>query len=1205
MANTIIPKRSSIAARVPQATDLQVGELAVNLADALIYTKNALGTVITINAARLQTGRTIGMTGDVTWTSGAFDGSGNVTGVATLANSGVTAGSYGSSTAVPVITVDAKGRVTSVSSASISGALTFTGDVTGSGTTGANTALTLANSGVTAGTYTKVTVDAKGRVTTGTALASSDVTTALGYTPLSNATSYLPLAGGTVSGVLSLSGTNATPLEVIRTGSNANANMRFSNTASTTYLGIGAQNGELRVGTTNDIYNTGNIVLHSGNYNSYSPTLTGGGASGTWAIGISGNAGTATTLQTARSINAVSFNGSADITIPRLRAIDDRAIAPADVSSGYVTASFGSWANNSTSPYADTLIFRTYTDATGGNDNLLMLRKGALGLRVWQQAFGSATAFSSYKDVAWTDGTNATGSWGISVTGSAGSVAWGNVTGRPTTVSAFTNDSGYITQDGNARIGVENNGTLVGTRRRINFIAGSNVTLNIADDAASEEVDVTIGLNLSAAGVSSFNGRAGVVTLSSGDVTSALGYTPLSTGGGTLTGRTIVNVTGRALTVGGAPGGTPNSVVATQTSYLEIAAGAGGATNSTGLIFHNPNISTSVLEYVNTTADNAYFNFRSDDSSWNVRVNGNEVLHAGNFSNYAATAGHNHDGRYLRADISNTMFSGQTSALAFENQSSFFRFAFNDVRWYDWNNGYDIFGLDDHAWASTSMRAPIFYDRNDTTYYVDPAGNGTRAAYLNGNLWINPKSESYGEGIAFLMPSQSTWGGIRWTRSTSNFTGAWAFGYFGNEANNDIGFHNGTNGWRLDHSFNMTSVGSVRSPIFYDSGDTGYFWNPNTNAAHRLQTPSGYLDLAPMNASWCHFQTDRPRFYFGKSVSVDGDLQRYSDGAVYWHTSSAPRAGNSDLMYYAGFTLNANDMPTNSAGFTYSNNAPFTGPIIRTGTGGGYDMQINASYGNSENLAFRSRNGDAGTWNAWRRIFVENAWQNSKYFGDGGQIYGTIFYDANDSGYYCDPNGTNRLNFVNSNNHYIQPGFMLYSDHGSWQGEYNKIQWHAGHLYLQNAGGGYLLILRRGDGGERFWCDYNGNVVASGNITANSDSSLKTNVKTIKKALSIVKRLRGVTFDWIESGEHSYGVIAQEVEKVLPELVLTSTRNVADGDTSVTLKSVDYSKLTSVLIEAVKEQDKTILSQAKQLKSHEDRIARLESIIEKLVGDLK
>lgn len=107
--------------------------------------------------------------------SGDASASGTTSLVLTLANTAVTAGTYGSSTLVPVVTVDSKGRITNVTTASISGALTFTGDVTGTGTTGSSTALTLANSGVTAGTYTKVTVDAKGRVTVGASASTSDI----------------------------------------------------------------------------------------------------------------------------------------------------------------------------------------------------------------------------------------------------------------------------------------------------------------------------------------------------------------------------------------------------------------------------------------------------------------------------------------------------------------------------------------------------------------------------------------------------------------------------------------------------------------------------------------------------------------------------------------------------------------------------------------------------------------------------------------------------------------------------------------------------------------------------------------------------------------------------------------------------------------------------------------------------------------------
>jgi hypothetical protein len=75
------------------------------------FTGDVTGNADTADA--LSTGRTIGMTGDVTWTSASFTGAGNVTGAATLANSGVTAASYGGASAIPVLTIDAKGRVTS------------------------------------------------------------------------------------------------------------------------------------------------------------------------------------------------------------------------------------------------------------------------------------------------------------------------------------------------------------------------------------------------------------------------------------------------------------------------------------------------------------------------------------------------------------------------------------------------------------------------------------------------------------------------------------------------------------------------------------------------------------------------------------------------------------------------------------------------------------------------------------------------------------------------------------------------------------------------------------------------------------------------------------------------------------------------------------------------------------------------------------
>ena len=98
----------------------------------------------------------------------------------------------------------------------------------------------------------------------------------------------------------------------------------------------------------------------------------------------------------------------------------------------------------------------------------------------------------------------------------------------------------------------------------------------------------------------------------------------------------------------------------------------------------------------------------------------------------------------------------------------------------------------------------------------------------------------------------------------------------------------------------------------------------------------------------------------------------------------------------------------------------------------------------------------------------------------------------------------------------------------------------------------------------------NGNMVATGNVTAYSDARLKENVKTINDALGICGKLRGVSYKWKDMDKTDIGVIAQEVETVLPDIVLTNYHKEADG-TKTEIKSVDYGKITSVLINAINE----------------------------------
>jgi len=129
-----------------------------------------------------------------------------------------------------------------------------------------------------------------------------------------------------------------------------------------------------------------------------------------------------------------------------------------------------------------------------------------------------------------------------------------------------------------------------------------------------------------------------------------------------------------------------------------------------------------------------------------------------------------------------------------------------------------------------------------------------------------------------------------------------------------------------------------------------------------------------------------------------------------------------------------------------------------------------------------------------------------------------------------------------------------------------------------------------------------GQLSATGDVVAySSDERLKENIKPIESAVDKIKQLKGVTFDWNEKSEelgfepttktNDVGVIAQDVEAVLPQLVQLAPFDIARGeDGNATSKSgedyktVNYARLTAVLIEAVKEQQQQIDELKKQIK---------------------
>ena len=180
-----------------------------------------------------------------------------------------------------------------------------------------------------------------------------------------------------------------------------------------------------------------------------------------------------------------------------------------------------------------------------------------------------------------------------------------------------------------------------------------------------------------------------------------------------------------------------------------------------------------------------------------------------------------------------------------------------------------------------------------------------------------------------------------------------------------------------------------------------------------------------------------------------------------------------------------------------------------------------------------------------------------------------IFYDSQNTAYYLDPASTaGNAMYVAGGIHVsggnVTGNGIILADDGDivdLNDGYCAMRFSNGvRVHAGNRTGGAVSALTNG-----------GDIIASGNITAYgspSDINLKENIENIPNALERLLTLNGVTFNYKKDGSRSTGVIAQEVEKVLPEVIYNAT----DVEATETFKAVRYGNMVGLLIEAIKEQ---------------------------------
>jgi hypothetical protein len=510
-------------------------------------------------------------------------------------------------------------------------------------------------------------------------------------------------------------------------------------------------------------------------------------------------------------------------------------------------------------------------------------------------------------------------------------------------------------------------------------------------------------------------------------------------------------------------------------------------------------------------------------------------------------------------------------------------------------------------------RAYIYYDRNNTAYYFDGASaHSTRFEGVSNRTmaWLNQPGHTRDSGEYYRARPRITgdtnyWtGAMGWGRQDmTNTVADWGSGFI-DSWSNPPNQPSGTSHWVGVQAYH------------YSNGSSRYGW----------QMVGGPITNLRFRSTWGGFRSWRTIPVLDENSTNGGSMYagRYYDSNNTGYYSDQASTSNYNTIQINGtvrfmnYGLGVTGTYTSTRLQTifnmddqYSINA--AGSATQNAYGVYWSHPNAGSLGGANNL---SDHGmliiNNGSWRAaiGPRIVCRD------------DMRATLFYDRNNTGYYTDPASTSNLYRINV------PGNQIIIQGGS-PTLYLRDTNHYTSMIHQNSNIFYVLSGRSNN--TTSWSTYNGywpmtlsmvnnnaqfggNIAAVYNITAySSDERLKSNIRPIENALEKLCSLRGVTFDWNDEAEaagfsprdkyNDVGVIAQEVEAVLPQLVFPAPFDLHQGDPDAEYvegelsqgellgtsksgkdyKTVEYGRLTALTIEAIKEQQTIINNQQQEI----------------------
>ena len=830
--------------------------------------------------------------------------------------------------------------------------------------------------------------------------------------------------------------------------------------------------------------------------------------------------------QPASSAITTSNIGSQSVTAAvRLNAFDNRTISPSEFGNTRVRFGFTSWGNNNSSPYADAFHMSSYGDSSGGSANLVMFKKSGIGMRIWQNSFNNSSAYGSYADVVMTTGDYAM-SGKLRIAGAGIPNSWHN-----------------INVDTGGMLGQYNNSTGIGVYcvSNHNELFYYNYGLGVyADGIVSfasldfKHNNSTSLLQLMQSGV-----KFGTAVMPNTDVSYNLGSSSLRWqyvygnqfyawdwfrakgnsglywqdhgGGWNMQDSTYIRVYGSKMVY--LTNGTLISGAIRRADHV-----GGWLEGSYNNVASNDTKSNPIYTIgssynpTNTALSNMYGIGYSHGNFW-----GTGSGKPGGWGMYAASDG----------DIRCILDAQQGIIWA----SSSMKVGSNTV----WHSGNDGSGSGLDADVLDGVEASQFI-RSDVTD-IKTGGSALQFQPSSGSAKVNMDARVSGSGArlhkwnnsggGYLPYYENWWDGDsyqsfgtennRWVFNQQiHVSDAYGNAYFGGNQSDEWG--------RIE--FEGFSNGT------YIYANTGSFKVDN---AHWTTYDDGELDLGGGQTS------NRWRNLYLQSQIIGGFGAMTTGGTANWNSSTNARSG-------AGYTLLLG---------SHSNGPSGTGDYFHS-----HSYEYGSSGGSNNITQFAIPYIVTAGGGMYMRSRYQGSWSGWVQFHDTLNMQG-IAKTGNTYGSFNVTNGSNNWAGITYSTHSSKPTIMFKDNHGDGglyhQGS-SSWRWYYAQAHT-------CMGINGSTTSSSYGCYITGSVYTTGSYSS-SDARFKTNIKTIDNSIDKVMNMRGVYYDWNddhkeEKGEgRQVGVIAQELNEVLPEAVIHTEEDEY---------SVDYGKITGVLIEAIKD----------------------------------